>query len=769
MPRQRARFAAPRGLRQGDFRPLARHGIGDPENGLAVAGIQFRGRLYVSVVRRNAELCSLWQPPHCVVTICRQDSPPGARGPQLWRFDPDAPPDQRWYPALADELQPPLAALQSAEAGALCVFQGHADRDPALYAALNAAPHGAPALLRSEDGVRFDRVEASALAAEGVAGLGRLVAWGGRLFATASAEPRAGGRAPAVVYVSADPATGQWARASELGFGEPTNLAISALDGAGDYVYAATFNPVSGFELWRTRAEGEPPFAWQKVIERGAGRGSLNEAVTSLCAFEDCVYVGTGILHGSYDNIYHIGPTGAELLRVHPDGDWELVIGSLRPGTGARGAPLGGLGPGFESLFNTAVSCLTVHDGWLYAGTFNWAAFLPYLDETRWPRTFQRSVQKLGVQRLMKGRGGFDLWRSRDGACWTAVTLNGLGNPYNCAVSLLAPTSHGLVLGTANVFGPQVAVRVASGAWTYAFNAASGLELWTGSEHRTALADGAQPEPAQRPIAKDYKELMSQNPSATIVEGFFEHSGHHAWGLWTQRTRSQRQACEQLAATLLAPLPDTPLRVLEVGCGKGGISCWMQQHRARWRVVACDLTRADVEAFRSHAPGCPLLAARPTDLPFPEDAFDAVVCVDRASTLDTRERFLQEAFCVLRPGGQLAISDRLNDVAAARRLRSINRENELAGPAAYRALLERIGFESVSVRDIGQAEDEGYPEKLSAHLCEEVRQGRIDEETFNRCMAFVLSSLVLVKHYLLVNARKPPARIIHEDAPGYRQ
>jgi MPBQ/MSBQ methyltransferase len=57
-----------------------------------------------------------------------------------------------------------------------------------------------------------------------------------------------------------------------------------------------------------------------------------------------------------------------------------------------------------------------------------------------------------------------------------------------------------------------------------------------------------------------------------------------------------------------------------------------------------------------------------TKLDFPDNHFDAVVCVEAACHFDTRDKFLKEAYRVLKPGGSLALSDMLFHNAIANAL-----------------------------------------------------------------------------------------------------
>ena len=103
------------------------------------------------------------------------------------------------------------------------------------------------------------------------------------------------------------------------------------------------------------------------------------------------------------------------------------------------------------------------------------------------------------------------------------------------------------------------------------------------------------------------------------------------------------------------------------------------------------------------------------------------------------------------------LSDRIDDPEATRRLRSINRENQLSSAQAYHSLLERIGFEVMCLREIGHLTQDGYLGRLSEFAGERLLTGEIDEDAYNNFMGFILSRLTTVKHYLLIGARKPLA------------
>jgi hypothetical protein len=246
------------------------------------------------------------------------------------------------------------------------------------------------------------------------------------------------------------------------------------------FLYAGTLNPTNGYEIWKTRADGEPPYRWTKIISRGAYRGPQNEAAVSMCAFGDALYIGSGIQNGGYDLTHDVGPASAELMRIYPDDSWDLLVGEPRLTPHGFKRPLSGFGPGFDNIANGYFWRMAEFNGVLYLGTFNWSVLLHYVKPLQSGDRGERLAHWMGIDNLVRFGGGFDLFRSQDGVHWSPVTTSGFGNPYNFGARTLLGTPHGLFVGTANPFGPEVAMRTLS-EWEYISNPRGGAEVWLGT------------------------------------------------------------------------------------------------------------------------------------------------------------------------------------------------------------------------------------------------------------------------------------------------
>ncbi|HYP18019.1 MAG TPA: class I SAM-dependent methyltransferase [Opitutus sp.] len=91
-------------------------------------------------------------------------------------------------------------------------------------------------------------------------------------------------------------------------------------------------------------------------------------------------------------------------------------------------------------------------------------------------------------------------------------------------------------------------------------------------------------------------------------------------------------------------------RVLDAGCGTGGLVRRLEGRHPTWRWTAVDVEPLAIELARARC-GATLVQASVTALPFERETFDAVVLADVLYHVDDDAAALREAARVLRPGG----------------------------------------------------------------------------------------------------------------------
>lgn len=498
---------APVGLNLGHFRKVSGTGFGDSQNSYAYAYAWHNDHLYIGTSRNILVLIRkrfTFEVPMAQWPVEVPDTiDPDRLAGEIWRYSPTRAAWERCYHStLTTGLDGNTVPVASGFRN-MAVFQGRSDARACIYTIPSCGSNGAGVvLMRCEDGLNFEVVSepGMGLPDKNLASFRGVIAFQGRLFATPSGSRGANPNVSynATIVCSDDPRHGGWQNSNAPMFGDETNYGIHDMAVMGEWLYAGTMNIRQGCQVWKTRAEGPPPHEWIKVLDRGADRGPFNQAVVCMAPLGDALYVGTGIQNGGHDRTNNIGPGAGEVFRIYPDGTWDLVMGQPRMTRQGLKAPSSGLGPGFDNPFAGYIWRMGVHEGVLYVGTYDSSSFMPYANVTE---RMQRVLDPTTIERFLAARGGCELWRSGDGDHWAPVTRNGFGNRYNFGVRAIVSTPHGLFVGTANPFGPKVAVRTATG-WRYEDNPDGGTEIWQGRpEHAGLTGQWAPPEAVDIPGA----------------------------------------------------------------------------------------------------------------------------------------------------------------------------------------------------------------------------------------------------------------------------
>lgn len=109
---------------------------------------------------------------------------------------------------------------------------------------------------------------------------------------------------------------------------------------------------------------------------------------------------------------------------------------------------------------------------------------------------------------------------------------------------------------------------------------------------------------------------------------------------------------------LTAVLGTRAARILDAGCGTGGLIRRLAPRQRAWSWVGVDSEPAacSLARVRATAAEAEICEARVEALPFGDEAFDAVVSADVLYHVDDDGAALREFFRVLRPGGAVVIN-----------------------------------------------------------------------------------------------------------------
>jgi ubiquinone/menaquinone biosynthesis C-methylase UbiE len=162
---------------------------------------------------------------------------------------------------------------------------------------------------------------------------------------------------------------------------------------------------------------------------------------------------------------------------------------------------------------------------------------------------------------------------------------------------------------------------------------------------------------------------------------------------------------------VLADISVSGKRVLDLGCGSGGISIHLAKIHGAGEVVAVDVEEPVVEAARGRAADVGLAGkvtvehVAPGRLPFANDSFDIVFSKDAMVHIADKEALFADLFRVLRPGGCLAASDWMtsHDGPPSEDMRAYLEAEGLSfgmgSPDRYRRAMEAAGFVNIALTD----------------------------------------------------------------------
>jgi SAM-dependent methyltransferase len=96
-------------------------------------------------------------------------------------------------------------------------------------------------------------------------------------------------------------------------------------------------------------------------------------------------------------------------------------------------------------------------------------------------------------------------------------------------------------------------------------------------------------------------------------------------------------------------------RVLDAGCGTGGLIRALQQTSPSWSITGIDVSPVAC-AYARETTQAEIVEGSLTDLPFAANTFDIVTCADVISQIKDGDLALKEIARVLRPSGMLVIN-----------------------------------------------------------------------------------------------------------------
>jgi hypothetical protein len=389
---------------------------------------------------------------------------------------------------------------------------------------------------------------------------------------------------------------------------------------------------------------------------------------------------------------------------------------------------------------------MCAHDGWLYAGTGVWAAFLKY---RKLPEDSPLAAQVLGswqdkstgfdLDDLLARFGGFDLWRTRNGVNWSPVTVNGFDNCYNIGARTQASTEYGLFVGTANPFGPEIA-RERTAGWKYEYNPTGGLEVWLGTpQHEIEPARDRTPirivtSQVDRNRADEREtQAVDRRWAASVVEAFFGGAGHRQLGCWRADLNSGDAAAENLIEELVAFLPSGANSLVDLDCGGGATLDFLRKRYSSLLGVAA--TRAERDACRRRMSDVSVLDSKEFGRELRNLRCDQALWIQRfGGPAAPTSAQVDQCRRLLRPGGVFGF---FLTLLPERPRRLVFRPRPLCEAESYLQWLMSFGFEDVRLVDLTHASLETFRARLARFLFLKIAMGHIPSVPYSELETYL--------------------------------
>lgn len=140
--------------------------------------------------------------------------------------------------------------------------------------------------------------------------------------------------------------------------------------------------------------------------------------------------------------------------------------------------------------------------------------------------------------------------------------------------------------------------------------------------------------------------------------------------------------------------------VLDAGCGMGGSTNWLSENIG-CGVIGVDISPTQIEVAKANAiVGTRFYNMDFCETSFPSEWFTVVWALESVCHAPDKQKFVREAYRLLRPGGRLVVADGFGTQPNSSKVLEGWAVSDLAGIEQFMEYMKVAGFRNTSFRDI---------------------------------------------------------------------
>lgn len=229
---------------------------------------------------------------------------------------------------------------------------------------------------------------------------------------------------------------------------------------------------------------------------------------------------------------------------------------------------------------------------------------------------------------------------------------------------------------------------------------------------------------------------------APQMRAMYNGSGFYNVGDWSRMPSTLGEACHAMVNRHVDQVDKqlNPKRILDVACGLGKTSSVIAQHFPDAKLTGINISENQIQYAKEHYNEVDFIVMDATNMQFPSGHFDLLISIEAVFHFDSRTDFIEEAYRILRPGGQLVFTDILFHNTDWVGKWSVPQANLVTDIEHYRQLFTHAGFKAMLCEDITAISVKGF--------CNHLRNAMAMDDLANGFENSILA-------YLLVSLRKP--------------